>query len=73
MEQLPLPVSLDPEATWSQWVSRSVTDELEQAVTTAFAPSAPVALYVWGSAGTGKSHLLQAACVSLSRVRATCR
>ena len=31
MEQLPLAVSLDPEATWEQWVSRAVTLEIEQA------------------------------------------
>ena len=30
-EQLPLAVSLDPEATWEQWVSRAVTREVEQA------------------------------------------
>ena len=56
MEQLPLAVSLDPEATWEQWVSRAVTREIEQVANDLISTPAAT-LYVWGGVGTGKSHL----------------
>lgn len=65
MEQLPLAVSLDPEATWEQWVSRTVTREIEQAANDLIEIPAAT-LYVWGGVGTGKSHLLQAVCQQAS-------
>lgn len=65
MEQLPLAVSLDPEATWEQWVSRAVTHEIEQVANDLIETSAAT-LYVWGGVGTGKSHLLQAVCQQAS-------
>jgi len=65
MEQLPLAVSLDPEATWEQWVGRTVTREIEQAAKDLIETLAAT-LYVWGGVGTGKSHLLQAVCQQAS-------
>ena len=65
MEQLPLAVSLDPEATWEQWVSRAVTREIEQVANDLISTPAAT-LYVWGGVGTGKSHLLQAVCQQAS-------
>ena len=61
--QLVLPISVNPGATWSHWVSREATGEVES-----FARALPdrggVGFFLWGSEGQGKSHFLQACCAA---------
>lgn len=58
--QIPLPMRREDLATWENWLSRSATEALERWVGTA--PEEKRSAYVWGSAGMGKSHVLQACC-----------
>ena len=66
--QLVLPISVNPGATWRQWVSREVTDEVES-----FAKSllnrGGAGFFLSASKGHGKSHFLQACCASLPSAR----
>ena len=63
--QLVLPISIDPDATWAHWVSRLETEHLESAVQQV-AGERDQGVFVWGGAGEGKSHLLQASCTAQS-------
>jgi DnaA family protein len=63
--QLVLPISIDPDATWAHWVSRVETEHLESAVQQV-AGERDQGVFVWGGAGEGKSHLLQASCAGQS-------
>ena len=63
--QLVLPISIDPDATWAHWVSRLETEHLESAVQQV-AGEPDQGVFVWGGAGEGKSHLLQASCAAQS-------
>ena len=58
--QIPLPIRLEDYATWRNWISRPETKALEEWL--ASGESGPGSAYLWGSSGTGKSHLLQACC-----------
>ena len=61
--QLVLPISVNPSATWSHWVSREATGEVES-----FAKVLPnqsgAGFFLWASQGQGKSHFLQACCAA---------
>ena len=63
--QLVLPISIDPDANWAHWVSRLETEHLESAVQQV-AGERDQGVFVWGGAGEGKSHLLQASCAAQS-------
>ena len=63
--QLVLPISIDPDATWAHWVSRLETEHLESAVQQVTGKP-DQGVFVWGGAGEGKSHLLQASCAAQS-------
>ncbi|MDG2460820.1 MAG: DnaA regulatory inactivator Hda [Luminiphilus sp.] len=58
--QIPLPIRREDFATWHNWISRPATLTLEQWLSAG--PSERGSAYLWGGAGTGKSHLLQASC-----------
>jgi DnaA family protein len=60
-QQIPLAIRLDEEASWDNWVSRPVTQSLEAALQQRADQSAGI--YLWGKAGSGRSHLLQAVCL----------
>ena len=59
--QLPLPISLDEGATFDNYHAGPNGAAVEALKTLATAASTPV-LFLHGADGTGKSHLLQAAC-----------
>jgi DnaA family protein len=58
MEQLPLRMRLRDSARYASYV----VSGNEQAVDAVRAQDAPRVVWLWGRAGTGKTHLLQAAC-----------
>jgi DnaA-homolog protein len=60
MAQLPLPLPLASDATFATFVPAGASAVLRHAQQVALEPSAP--LWVWGGRGSGRSHLLQAAC-----------
>lgn len=60
--QLVLPISVNPGATWSHWVSREVTGEVES-FASALLDQGSRFLPV-GVRGQGKSHFLQACCAA---------
>ena len=57
--QIPLMMRSEDLATWDNWLSRPETAPLEQLLR-GQVPEHSV--YVWGGAGMGKSHILQACC-----------
>lgn len=61
-QQIPLAIRLDEEASWNNWVSRPATQSLEAALRQVNAGNAGI--YLWGKEGSGRSHLLQAACLA---------
>jgi DnaA-homolog protein len=60
MAQLPLPLPLASDATFATFVPAGASAVLRHAEQVALGPSAP--LWLWGGHGSGRSHLLQAAC-----------
>ena len=72
--QLPLGIKLRDEATFASYYPGPNAGVL--AATQAFAePQSSVeecCLYLWGSEGTGRTHLLQAACHALADVGGRC-
>jgi DnaA family protein len=62
MEQLPLRMRLRESARFASFVAGS--NEQACAALQGARPAAPLAVWLWGRAGTGKSHLLQAACAA---------
>ncbi len=62
--QLVLPISANPDATWSHWVSRPETEQLERFLQDDQALQPP-GVFIWGDSGLGKSHLLQAKCAEM--------
>ncbi|MEY6432627.1 DnaA regulatory inactivator Hda [Thioalkalicoccus limnaeus] len=66
--QLPLPVQLRPEASFDEFVAGP--NELAVAAARAFVePGSELYLYLFGAAGTGKTHLLHAVCRAASAGR----
>ena len=61
--QLVLPISVNPGATWSHWVSRKVTGEVES-FASALLDQGGAGFFLWASEGQGKSHFLQACCAA---------
>ena len=61
--QLVLPISVNPGATWSHWVSREVTGEVES-FASALLDQGGAGFFLWASEGQGKSHFLQACCAA---------
>lgn len=61
MHQLPLPVQLRPEAGFSAFVAGPNAEALA-AITAWTAGAGDEFLYLFGGSGSGKTHLLQAAC-----------
>ncbi len=59
--QIPLPVALKPEASFDELVDGPNAPAFD-AVRSAVASHAEPFLYLFGASGTGKSHLLHAAC-----------
>jgi DnaA family protein len=62
MEQLPLHMRLRDSARFESFVERG--NEQACAALQVARPPAPLVAWLWGRAGTGKSHLLQAACAA---------
>lgn len=58
--QLALPFPLAPHASFATFVAANASPVLAQARLAATGRSAPV--WLWGGAGSGRTHLLQAAC-----------
>jgi DnaA family protein len=63
MEQLPLRMRLRDSARFEGFVDRG--NEQACASLQVARPPAPLVAWLWGRAGTGKSHLLQAACAAV--------
>ena len=57
--QIPLLMRSEDLATWDNWLSRPETAALEQLLRSQVPEHSA---YVWGGAGMGKSHILQACC-----------
>ena len=57
---MPLLMRQEDLATWDNWLSRQETSTLESLLNGGNTPGH--AAYIWGSAGMGKSHILQACC-----------
>jgi DnaA-homolog protein len=62
MEQLPLGVQLRNHARFATFVAGANGEALDQARELARGASRGCVTWLWGAAGTGKTHLLQAAC-----------
>lgn len=62
--QLPLTIRMDDELTLDNFMRRPSLEHLIRDITDG-AASEPLAVYIWGGEGTGKSHLLQALCHQL--------
>jgi DnaA-homolog protein len=62
MEQLPLRMQLRESARLASFVVGA--NAQAYAALQASRPAAPLVVWLWGRAGTGKSHLLQAACAA---------
>src|SRR5512145_628881 len=60
MEQLPLRMRLRDSARFASFVP----GPNEEVCAVLQGPAAPRVVWLWGRAGTGKSHLLQAACAA---------
>jgi DnaA family protein len=60
-EQIPLGLQLRTSAFFSNFIATSKQELLEQLKQMA-AGGSPAQMYCWGSAGSGKTHLLQACC-----------
>jgi len=58
--QIPLPMRREDLATWENWLSRSATQALERWLGAGLDQKRSA--YLWGNAGIGKSHVLQACC-----------
>ena len=58
--QIPLPMRREDLATWENWLSRSATLTLERWLDADLDEKRSA--YLWGNAGIGKSHVLQACC-----------
>ena len=61
--QLVLPISVNPGATWSHWVSRKVTGEVES-FAQELLDRGGAGFFLAASEGQGKSHFLQACCAA---------
>ncbi|WP_447895837.1 DnaA regulatory inactivator Hda [Vreelandella sp. GE22] len=64
--QLPLGVGLRDDATFSNYFASSANASLLTSLTRQLEPDAEPFLYLWGAPGSGRSHLLQAACHAAS-------
>ena len=60
--QLPLPVRLKDEATFENYLPQQATQALIGALLAQAAGTGEAIIYLYGGAGAGKSHLLQASC-----------
>lgn len=60
--QLPLGVGLRDDATFGNYYPGAENAPLVEQLTRQLAPDGEPYLYLWGAPGTGRSHLLQAAC-----------
>lgn len=64
--QLPLGVGLRDDATFNNYYVSGANAPLVEHLTQQFQPNAEPFIYLWGAQGSGKSHLLQAACHAAS-------
>ncbi|MBE0404805.1 DnaA regulatory inactivator Hda [Halomonas citrativorans] len=64
--QLPLGVGLRDDATFNNYYASGANAPLVEHLTQQFQPNAEPFIYLWGAQGSGKSHLLQAACHAAS-------
>ncbi|AQU82595.1 MAG: DnaA regulatory inactivator Hda [Halomonas sp.] len=64
--QLPLGVGLRDDATFNNYYVSSANASLVEYFTRQLEPDAEPFLYLWGAPGSGRSHLLQAACNAAS-------
>lgn len=64
--QLPLGVGLRDDATFNNYYVSSANAALVKYFTRQLQPEAEPFLYLWGAPGSGRSHLLQAACHAAS-------
>ncbi|PCF94887.1 DnaA regulatory inactivator Hda [Vreelandella nigrificans] len=64
--QLPLGVGLRDDATFNNYYVSSANASLVEYFTRQLEPNAEPFLYLWGAPGSGRSHLLQAACNAAS-------
>lgn len=61
-QQLPLPVRLKDEATFDNFLPQAATRALIAALQQQASGAGEAIIYLYGGAGSGKSHLLQASC-----------
>ena len=66
--QLPLGVGLRDDATFDSFYAPTANASLVEYLTRQLTPGAESYLYLWGAPGSGRSHLLQAACHAASDV-----
>lgn len=64
--QLPLGVGLRDDATFANYYASSANASLVEYLNCQLKPDAEPFVYIWGGPGSGRSHLLQAACHSAS-------
>lgn len=64
--QLPLGIGLRDDATFNNFYAARSNAPLVEHLTNQLAPGGEQFLYLWGAAGVGRSHLLQAACHTAS-------
>ncbi|WP_249977541.1 DnaA regulatory inactivator Hda [Vreelandella olivaria] len=64
--QLPLGVGLRDDATFNNYYASSANASLVEYLTCQLKPGAEPFVYLWGAPGSGRSHLLQAACHAAS-------
>lgn len=64
--QLPLGVGLRDDATFDNYYASTANASLVEHLTQQFQPNSEPFIYLWGAPGSGRSHLLQAACHAAS-------
>lgn len=65
MKQLPLPISLSPRATFTNFIT-GLNSEAVTCLQNLYESRSELQVLIWGSESRGKTHLLQALCHQLA-------